>query len=60
MIQPEVRLEDFLCELGFGEVRMRIADGKFIGVPKQKIERPAKWGMRMEVVIDEPIRLRCI
>lgn len=53
----EVRLEDFLQEVGFGEVKMKVVDKKLFLVPKQFVERPGKWGMRVTIHIPQPIRL---
>ena len=56
--QSDIKLEDFLSEVGFGEVRIVVVDRKFSVIPRQRIERPSKHGIRAEFVIDEPIRLR--
>ncbi len=58
MDQPEVKVEDFLHEIGFGEVRMTIVEGKLLLVPKQIVRKPIKYGIRIAIVIREPIRLK--
>ena len=54
----EIELQDFLAEVGFGEVRLKIVDKKLFLIPRQIIERSKKSGVRVEVIIDEPIRLK--
>ncbi len=58
MDQRETRLEDILEEVGYGEVRVTVVNKKIHQIPKQRIERPGKHGLRHDIVIDEPIRLR--
>lgn len=59
MQQSETRIEDFLAEVGFGEVRIQVLDKKVILVPKQRIQRPKRLqGVRVEVIIDEPFHLK--
>ena len=54
----ETRLEDFLKEVGFGEVKLQVLDEKVILIPRQKICRPKKFeGVRVEITIDEPLYL---
>ncbi len=58
MDQRETRLEDFLEEVGYGEIKIIVVNKKFHQIPKQRIERPGKNGIRHDIVIDEPIRLK--
>ena len=60
MGQTDVNLEDFLREVAYGEVRFKVVDGKLFVIPKQVIERPAKTGVRVHVVVHEPIHLKQI
>ena len=52
------KLENFLKEVGHGEIKVMINDGKLFAVPKQIIDRPAKAGVRVHIVVDEPIYLK--
>lgn len=55
MESTEIRLEDFLHEIGFGEARMNIQNNKVVSIPRQKNQRPKKLqGVRVEISIDEP------
>ena len=56
--QPEVKLQDFLAEVAFGEVRLEVVDKKLFVIPKQIIERPQKSGVRVAIFVDEPIQLK--
>lgn len=58
MDQRETRLEDFLEEVGYGEVRVTVVNKKIHLIPKQRIERPGKHGTRHDIFIDQPIRLK--
>ncbi len=58
MDQRETRLEDFLEEVGYGEIRIIVVNKKLHQIPKQRIERPGKNGIQFDIVIAEPIRLR--
>lgn len=58
MGQTDVRLEDFLREVAYGEVRFKVVGGKLFVIPKQVIERPMKVGMQVHMIIAEPIRLK--
>lgn len=57
METPEIKVADFLGEVDFGEVRIKIINARLAIVPKQRIERPGKFGVRAEIVVDQPIRL---
>ncbi len=57
MDHPEIKMEDFLGEVEFGEVRLKIINGKLAIVPKQRIDRPGRFGVRAEIIVDSPIRL---
>lgn len=54
----EIRLEDFLEEVAFGEVRMKVVNKKLQMIPKQLVERSTKWGMRVTIHITEPLLLK--
>lgn len=56
--QSQIRLEDFFKEIAYGEVRLKVADGKPVTIPEQVIERPKKAGVHMHIVVHEPICLR--
>ena len=58
MDQRETRLEDFLEEVGYGEIRITVVNKKIHQIPKQRIERPGKHGIRHDIIIEEPIRLK--
>lgn len=56
--QSEVKLQDFLAEVAFGEVRLEVVDKKLFVIPRQIIERPQKSGVRIAIFVDEPIQLK--
>ena len=58
MEQREFRLQELLSELGWGDIYITVVDGKLFQIPVQRIERPAKSGIRSEFMIDRPIRLK--
>ena len=58
MNQPEVRLEELLDEIAYGDVVLTVVNKKLFGVPKQRIERPKKLGIRVDITIDEPLRIK--
>ena len=58
MEQSQVRLEDFLREIAYGEVKLQVVGGKLFTIPQQIIERPRKTGVHVHIVIHEPIYLR--
>ena len=55
-----VEFETFLKEVGHGDVKVTVVDGKLFVVPRQIIERPGKAGVRVQIVVDEPIQLKNI
>lgn len=57
METPEINVADFLGEVDFGEVRIKIINSQLAIVPSQRIERPGKFGVRAEIIVDKPIRL---
>ncbi len=58
MGDESTKLENFLKEVGHGEIRVTVMDGKLFGVPKQIIERPGKAGVRVQIVVEEAIHLK--
>ena len=50
--------DTFLKEVGHGDVKVTVVDGKLFLVPKQMIERPGKAGLRFQIFVDEPIQLK--
>ncbi len=58
MNQREARLEDFLGEIGYGDIKITVVDGKLFQIPAQRIERPSKHGVYCDIRIDQPIRLK--
>ena len=58
MQEPEIELKDFLSEVRHGEVRILVVDGKLFCIPKQIIERPKKYGIRVDMLVDVSIRLK--
>ena len=57
MAASTVKAEDFFKEIGFGEVKVKVVDGKLFSIPKQIIERPGKAGISAHFVVHEPIQL---
>lgn len=58
MADETTRLENFLKEVGHGEVRIIVMDGRLFSIPKQIIERPEKSGVRVHIVVHEPIHIK--
>ena len=58
MAQREMVAGDFFKEIGNADVAVTVVDGKPFEIPKQRIERKLKHGLRVEITIDEPIRLK--
>jgi len=52
----EDKIEAALKEIGYGEVRVIVADGVIIALPKQIIQRPEKAGVKTQHTIDEEIK----
>ena len=52
---PEDRIEQAFKEIGFGDVKVTLQDGKIVSIPAQEIERPKKAGVRTVHKIDEEI-----
>lgn len=47
-----------LKEIGFCEdLKVKVADGKVIAILKQRVFRPARHGVKTEIVIDEEIKI---
>jgi len=50
------KVEQALKEIGFAdELKVKIADGVIVCIPKQRVSRAARNGVKTEVVIDEDI-----
>lgn len=52
------KLEDILKEIGYtDELKVKVSNGKIRAIPKQRIARPDKFGVRTEHIIEEVIEV---
>ena len=52
----EDKIEKALQEIGFcNDLRVKVSNGKVFAILKQVVQRPEKWGIKTQHVIDDDI-----
>ncbi|MBI4970222.1 MAG: hypothetical protein HZC17_00060 [Candidatus Omnitrophica bacterium] len=58
MDQPKTKFGAFLNEVGHGEFKAKVVDGKILMIPEQVILRPQKRGIHVDMIIREPLQFK--
>jgi len=55
-VADEDKIEKALQEIGFcNDLRVKVSNGKVFAILKQVVQRPEKWGIKTQHVIDDDI-----
>ncbi len=58
MDQQDMKFGAFLGEVGHGEFKANVVEGKILIIPQQVILRPKKRGIQVDMIIREPLQFR--